>query len=486
MVQSKSLMASAYTGCKRYGEAETAHYDLMGALGRMGKTDLNYINSCANALVFFVASKQFDRGVELATETSENIKTLEGETFLKKEILKLCAEIFKNASEFQNYDAMLWRLLEFQPATDPEGIKTLQQIGQNRFDVGLYKEAANLWGPLHYACNDKYGENSLEATSIMKKRGDCYYRMGLIEEAYNFYRQAVERQLKGLGEKDLNYRNSVDDLCAIYVKDGQIKMVLDLIEESIRLESLYGSDLPLSKFQKMRKFATLLMNNGSYDPALNLNIRIVADVREELGNSDMLLVETYQELLEISQQTKNSTDILNFSFAVLETSKETFGDESDKALTALRAYAKCECTHGSFDVGIACYNTVIKVQRRVFGTQHIETLTSLHDMGVQYKIKQMYPEADKALSETLSMAMDTFGPRNELTLNTMSDLAGVLNKMDEKVKAEEYYKTVLEMSVDKYGKEHTKTLGALENLIEFYNINGNEQQASDARANFKN
>ncbi|KAJ3277968.1 hypothetical protein HDU79_001991, partial [Rhizoclosmatium sp. JEL0117] len=51
MVQSKSLMANAYTGCKRYGEAETAHYDLMGALGRMGKTDLNYINSCANALV---------------------------------------------------------------------------------------------------------------------------------------------------------------------------------------------------------------------------------------------------------------------------------------------------------------------------------------------------------------------------------------------------------------------------------------------------
>ncbi|KAJ3073556.1 hypothetical protein HDU99_001881 [Rhizoclosmatium hyalinum] len=200
----------------------------------------------------------------------------------------------------------------------------------------------------------------------------------------------------------------------------------------------------------------------------------------------MLLVETYQELLEISQQTKNSTDILKFSFAVLETSKETFGDESDKALTALRAYAKCECTHGSFDVGIACYNTVIKVQRRVFGTQHIETLTSLHDMGVQYKIKQMYPEADKALSETLSMAMDTFGPRNELTLNTMSDLAGVLNEMDEKVKAEEYYKTVLEMSVDKYGKEHTKTLGALENLIEFYNINGNEQKASEARANFKN
>ncbi len=119
---------------------------------------------------------------------------------------------------------------------------------------------------------------------------------------------------------------------------------------------------------------------------------------------------------------------------------------------------------GLFEAAEPLQRSAMETRRRVLGSDHPSTNSSINDMGLLLQDQGKFADAEKLLREVLETRRRTLGDEHPDTLGSMTNMAGLLQDQKKFAEAEPYFREVLEKSRRVLGENHPDAIGALNNF----------------------
>ena len=120
---------------------------------------------------------------------------------------------------------------------------------------------------------------------------------------------------------------------------------------------------------------------------------------------------------------------------------------------------------------------VIKMRKKLLGTKHQDTLTSMGNLATIYNYLGRWNEAEQLQVQVVEMIEKLLGAEHPFTLKMMSNLASIYRNLGRWNEAEQLQVQVMEMSKKLLGAEHPYTLNSMANLASTYKYQGRWNEA---------
>jgi serine/threonine protein kinase len=134
---------------------------------------------------------------------------------------------------------------------------------------------------------------------------------------------------------------------------------------------------------------------------------------------------------------------------------------------------------GLFSKSQSLLEQALAVQRRVFGSDHPETLRTESLLGRTLQKEGHSGQAEKLERETLAVQRRILGPENRDTLSTMSRLANVLMWKGQASEAERLDRELLETRRRILGPDDPETVGSMDDLAFCLSLEGEQGREAD-------
>ncbi|KAF2193470.1 HET-domain-containing protein [Zopfia rhizophila CBS 207.26] len=122
---------------------------------------------------------------------------------------------------------------------------------------------------------------------------------------------------------------------------------------------------------------------------------------------------------------------------------------------------------------------VMETRKRVFGTEHPDTLTSMANLASTYMHQGRWKEAEELEVQVMETSLRVLGAEHPDTLTSMANLASTYRKQGRWKEAEELEVQVMETSLKVLGAEHPDTLTSMANLASTYRNQGRWKEAEE-------
>ena len=119
---------------------------------------------------------------------------------------------------------------------------------------------------------------------------------------------------------------------------------------------------------------------------------------------------------------------------------------------------------GKYDEAEPLYREALAVQRATIGDRHLDTLTSMGNLGLLHMAKGDIPAAELLLGEALQGSRETLGDRHPQTLGCINNLGMLLKAKGDFKNAESLLREALEVQRGTLGYRHPDTLTSINNL----------------------
>jgi len=118
----------------------------------------------------------------------------------------------------------------------------------------------------------------------------------------------------------------------------------------------------------------------------------------------------------------------------------------------------------------------LSIREQQLGTEHLDTVASLHSLAVLYRWQGKYEQAETLYLQALSIYEQRLGPEHPGTASVLNDLAALYVRVGKYEQAESLYQRVLTVREQHLGAEHLDTAESLHNLAELYRRQGKCEQ----------
>ena len=119
---------------------------------------------------------------------------------------------------------------------------------------------------------------------------------------------------------------------------------------------------------------------------------------------------------------------------------------------------------GKYDEAEPLYREALAVQRAKIGDRHLDTLTSMGNLGLLHMAKGDIPAAELLLGEALQGSRETLGDRHPQTLGCINNLGMLLKAKGDFKNAESLYCEALKVQRETLGNRHPNTIISISNL----------------------
>jgi tetratricopeptide (TPR) repeat protein len=123
---------------------------------------------------------------------------------------------------------------------------------------------------------------------------------------------------------------------------------------------------------------------------------------------------------------------------------------------------------GKYQEAEALYTQTIRVQRRVLGPQHPDTLASTSDLAGAYAAQGKYKEAEALYSQDLEIERRVLGPEHPDLLGTVSNITSMYQREGKYALAETYAIQALAGRRNALGSEDADTMASAADLALAY------------------
>ena len=132
---------------------------------------------------------------------------------------------------------------------------------------------------------------------------------------------------------------------------------------------------------------------------------------------------------------------------------------------------------GSYDKAEPLYQRALAIYKKVLGSQHPDTATSLNNLAALYDDMGSYDKAEPLYQRALAIYEKVLGSQHPLTATSLNNLAELYRNMGSYDKAEPLFKRALAISEKVLGSQHPGTATNLNNLAELYRNMGSYDKA---------
>jgi eukaryotic-like serine/threonine-protein kinase len=246
---------------------------------------------------------------------------------------------------------------------------------------------------------------------------------------------------------------------ARFVRRNRTAVVLAILALVALIAGLTGTLIQAQTARKQRDLAFRERDRASRITDFMTNMFKVSDPSKARGNSI-----TAREILDKSSQQ------IDTSLA------------KDPEARAHMMYVMGEVYEslGLFLQAKSLVTQAIELQRKVFGPEDPEILTSMSLMSKILMEQGHYAEAEQLQRETLTVRTRILGPEHLDTVHSMSRLASVLSWLDRKAEAEKLEREALAIQQRVLGPENPETLYLTNSLVSILWTSGDQSRYPEA------
>ena len=119
---------------------------------------------------------------------------------------------------------------------------------------------------------------------------------------------------------------------------------------------------------------------------------------------------------------------------------------------------------GKYDEAEPLYREALQLQRATLGDRHLETLTSIGNLGLLQVAKGDLAAAELLLREALQGSRETLGDRHSHTLGCINNFGMLRKAKGDLAAAEPLYREALDVQRETLGSRHPNTIISMSNL----------------------
>jgi non-specific serine/threonine protein kinase/serine/threonine-protein kinase len=141
-----------------------------------------------------------------------------------------------------------------------------------------------------------------------------------------------------------------------------------------------------------------------------------------------------------------------------------FKDDPATDASLRQALADLYRTIGLYDAAFPLQESALATRRRVLGEEHLDTLTTIHSMGILLQSQGKLIDAEPCLREALDATRRVLGEENPNTIVALRSIGALLRLQGKLDQAEPYLRDAVEKSRRVLGEEHDDTLDAINSM----------------------
>ncbi|MHC4945244.1 MAG: tetratricopeptide repeat protein, partial [Planctomycetota bacterium] len=132
---------------------------------------------------------------------------------------------------------------------------------------------------------------------------------------------------------------------------------------------------------------------------------------------------------------------------------------------------------GRYDEAESIFKKVIEIRKRIFGKDHLETISTLGNLALIFTAQGKYSETEPIQREVLEARRNLLGEEHPDTWNAWRELAVTLLNQEKYSEAESISRTVLEARIRHFGEKHPETLRSMHDLALVSSYQGKDSEA---------
>jgi tetratricopeptide (TPR) repeat protein len=164
---------------------------------------------------------------------------------------------------------------------------------------------------------------------------------------------------------------------------------------------------------------------------------------------------------------------------MMQTMKRVFTTEHPDTLTSMANLASTYRNQGRWKEAEELQVQVMQTMKRVFTTEHPATLTNMGNLALTYRNQGRWKEAEELQVQVMQTMKRVLTDEHPSTLNSMNNLAATYMSQGRWKEAEELQVQVMQTSKRVLTDEHPDTLNSINNLAEMYRNQGRWKEAEE-------
>nr|POF17809.1 vegetative incompatibility protein het-e-1 [Quercus suber] len=243
------------------------------------------------------------------------------------------------------------------------------------------------------------------------------------------------------------------------------------------------SDAQLTWALVMYYGASYAQAQGAFDSALVMAKVSKTVFSERLGVDDEATLLSIATVASIYQNQGRWEEAEQLEVKLVETAREKLGPDHLLTLTGMANLAATYWNQGRWGEAEQLDVKVIETSREMLGADHLETLSGIGNLVSTYRQQGRWEEAEKLEVKVMETRIERLGLDHLLTLAGMSNLASTYRQQGRCEEVEQLEVKVIERKRKKLGCDHPDTLAAIANLTSTYRDQGRLEEAEQLDMN---
>jgi tetratricopeptide (TPR) repeat protein len=301
------------------------------------------------------------------------------------------------------------------------------------------------------------------ATSL-NNLAELYKSQGKYEKAEPLYLQALELDIRLLGDNHPDVATSLNNLANLYKSQGKYEQAEPLYLQALELYThLLGDNHP-HVAASLNNLAALYESQGKYEQAEPLYLQALELYTHLLGDNHPHVAASLNNLAALYGSQGKYEQAEPLLLQTLELYTHLLGDNHPHIATSLNNLAGLYEFQGKYEQAKPLYLQALELSKRLLGDNHPHVAASLNNLAGLYKSEGKYEQAEPLLLQALALHKRLLGDNHPHVAISLNNLAGLYKSQGKYEQSEPLLLQALEILERRLGVNHPNTITCRENL----------------------
>jgi tetratricopeptide (TPR) repeat protein len=328
---------------------------------------------------------------------------------------------------------------------------------------------------------EKSVPNQTKVFDSLDRLGFLYYDMGRMEDAEGMFTRALKLYKLRVGPDDKVTLLTMNALAMVYKAQGKLEKAEEMLQRTIT--GMENEHLDASTIVGVRtNLANVYIDQGNFSTARSIFKQALKYLE---GAEETDEVQLYNSLLSLSTTFRAEVN-LDEAETGLQTALEGFqrvlGSENIQTLVCIGNLGNVYCDQGRWSDAETAFQQTIAGHEKILGPTHLSTLDVLINLCRVYVQQEKFEEAEALSQRVLEGNEEARGPKHPKTLLSVVVLGQVHRAQKRYQEAKTHFRRALQGFEEERGPDHESTIGALYDLASVY---ADEKRFAEAEVLFQ-
>jgi tetratricopeptide (TPR) repeat protein len=311
----------------------------------------------------------------------------------------------------------------------------------------------------------------------LQRAADVHLTRGRYPQAMAALEEALDIQVRALGENHLAVAVTVNNLGVAHLRQGDYERALPLLERALQIRrNTLGSNHGDVAFS-LRQLADLYRVRGEYQRALLLYREALQSFEKALGPGHRQVATTLNNLALLYHIQGDYERALPLLLRALAIRKRVLGDSHPDVAESLNNVAEMYRERGDHERALPLYQQALRTSERALGRSHVQVGTVLNNLGSLYYQQGDYERAVTLLLRALKIRKQALGENHPDVALILQNLADVYTVRSEYERALPLYWQALRIFEKTLGEHHIYVALALSQIAALHYERGDYEHA---------